>query len=46
VFVAILFHDVVYVPGAKDNERARRELARAHATALGVDGDASRSSSS
>lgn len=39
VYVAILFHDIVYVPGAKDNERRSAALARTHAAALGVDAD-------
>ena len=38
VYVAILFHDIIYVPGAKDNEQRSAELARAHAAALGADG--------
>jgi predicted metal-dependent HD superfamily phosphohydrolase len=39
VYAAILFHDIIYVPGAKDNELRSAELARTHAAELGVDAD-------
>jgi predicted metal-dependent HD superfamily phosphohydrolase len=39
VYVAIVFHDVIYEPAAKDNEARSAALARAHAAELGVDGD-------